>query len=73
MRRNGATRIHGKLGIRASNTAEISLDGVEAPLSSLIGTEGCGFYQLMDSFNRARNHVAAQGVGLARGGLNPFD
>jgi alkylation response protein AidB-like acyl-CoA dehydrogenase len=65
----GATKIHGKMGIRASNTAEISLDGVEAPLAGLIGKEGRGFYQLMDFFNKTRNHVAAQGVGLAQGAL----
>lgn len=64
-----ATKIHGKLGIRASNTAEISLTNVEAPLENLIGREGYGFYQLMDFFNKTRNHVAAQGVGLAQGAL----
>jgi alkylation response protein AidB-like acyl-CoA dehydrogenase len=64
-----ATKIHGKLGIRASNTAEISLSNVEAPLTNLIGKEGHGFYQLMDFFNKTRNHVAAQGVGLAQGAL----
>lgn len=64
-----ATKIHGKMGIRASNTAEISLANVEAPLSNLIGREGRGFYQLMDFFNKTRNHVAAQGVGLAQGAL----
>lgn len=64
-----ATKIHGKLGIRASNTAEISLSNVEAPVTNLIGKEGYGFYQLMDFFNKTRNHVAAQGVGLAQGAL----
>jgi alkylation response protein AidB-like acyl-CoA dehydrogenase len=64
-----ATKIHGKLGIRASNTAEISLSNVEIPLENLIGQEKRGFYQLMDFFNKTRNHVAAQGVGLAQGAL----
>ena len=64
-----ATKIHGKLGIRASNTAEVSLTNVEAPLENLIGREGNGFYQLMDFFNKTRNHVAAQGVCLAQGAL----
>ncbi len=64
-----ATKIHGKLGIRAANTAEVSLSNVEVPLGNLIGQEGRGFYQLMDFFNKTRNHVAAQGVGVAQGAL----
>jgi len=64
-----ATKIHGKMGIRASNTAEIAFSNVEVPLDNLIGQEGRGFYQLMDFFNMTRNHVAAQGVGLAQGAL----
>ena len=65
-----ATKIHGKMGIRASNTAEINFNNVEAPLENLVGTEGRGFYQLMDFFNKTRNHVAAQGVGVAQGALD---
>lgn len=65
-----ASKIHGKLGIRASNTAEISLSNVEAPAENLVGTPGNGFYQLMDFFNKTRNHVAAQGVGVAQGALD---
>jgi acyl-CoA dehydrogenase len=65
-----ASKIHGKMGIRASNTAEISLVDVEAPLENLVGKEGQGFYQLMDFFNKTRNHVAAQGVGVAQGALD---
>ncbi len=64
-----ATKIHGKMGIRASDTAEISLSNVEAPIANLVGREGNGFHQLMDFFNKTRNHVAAQGVGVAQGAL----
>ena len=64
-----ATKIHGKLGIRASNTAEVSLNNVEVPVGNLVGQEQRGFYQLMDFFNKTRNHVAAQGVGVAQGAL----
>ncbi len=64
-----ATKIHGKMGIRASNTAEVSFSNVEVPVANLIGKEGRGFYQLMDFFNMTRNHVAAQGVGVAQGAL----
>ncbi len=63
------TKIHGKLGIRATDTAEISLKDVRVPLDNLIGVEGQGFYELMDFFNRTRIHICAQAVGLARGAL----
>ena len=64
-----ATKIYGKMGIRASNTAEVSFNNVEVPVANLVGKEGRGFYQLMDFFNMTRNHVAAQGVGVAQGAL----
>jgi alkylation response protein AidB-like acyl-CoA dehydrogenase len=64
-----ATKIHGKMGIRASNTTEVSLSNVEVPVSNMVGKEGYGFEQLMDFFNKTRLHVAAQGVGVAQGAL----
>jgi alkylation response protein AidB-like acyl-CoA dehydrogenase len=64
-----ATKITGKMGIRANNTAEVRIDNVEVPVGNLIGEEGRGFHQLMDFFNRTRLHVSAQGVGVAQGAL----
>jgi acyl-CoA dehydrogenase len=64
-----ATKLHGKMGIRASNTTELSLSNCEVPVENLIGQEKRAFYQLMDFFNKTRNHVAAQGVGVAQGAL----
>lgn len=64
-----ANKLHGKMGIRASNTSEVAFSNFEAPLGNLVGKEGNGFRQLMDFFNRTRLHVAAQGVGLAQGAL----
>ena len=59
-----------KLGARASETAEIRFTNVEVPRGNLIGpNEGDGFQQLMGVFNRTRITVAAQGVGIAQGGL----
>lgn len=63
------TKIHGKMGIRAASTAEVSLSDVEVPVANLIGKAGNAFYQLMDFFNKTRNHVAAEGVGVAQGSL----
>ncbi|HUW66391.1 MAG TPA: acyl-CoA dehydrogenase family protein [Spirochaetia bacterium] len=70
--RNGITRnkIKGKMGIRASDTAEIHFEDVRVPCGNLIGEEGRGFYQLMHFFDITRTHVAAQGVGLAQGALD---
>jgi len=65
-----STKIRGKLGIRASDTAEISFNNVRVPLENLVGKEGEGFYELMAFFNRTRLHICAQAVGLARGALD---
>jgi alkylation response protein AidB-like acyl-CoA dehydrogenase len=64
-----AVKIHGKLGIRASDTAELSLVNVRVPAENLLGKEGEGFYELMAFFNRTRLHICAQAVGLARAAL----
>ncbi len=64
-----ARKIHGKLGIRASDTAEIVLKDVRVPHENLVGDTGAGFYELMEFFNRTRLHICAQAVGLARAAL----
>ncbi|MFB6362370.1 MAG: acyl-CoA dehydrogenase family protein [Halobacteriales archaeon] len=62
-----ADKITGKLGIRASDTAELLFDDVRVPESNLVGTRGFGFLQLMQFFDVTRTMVAAQGVGIAKG------
>ena len=62
-----AEKITGKLGIRASDTAELILDDVRVPEENLIGTEGAGFLQMMQFFDDTRTMVAAQAVGIAKG------
>lgn len=64
-----ATKLHHKLGIRASDTAELYFKDVRVPQENLIGEEGNGFYQFMEFFNRTRIHVGAEGVGLAQGAM----
>jgi alkylation response protein AidB-like acyl-CoA dehydrogenase len=63
----GITRnkIHGKLGIRASDTAELALEDVRVPQSNLIGKEGHGFRQLMHFFDTTRVMIAGQALGLS--------
>jgi alkylation response protein AidB-like acyl-CoA dehydrogenase len=62
-------KIHGKLGIRAHDTAEITFSDVWVPKENLIGEEGKGFECFMAFFNRSRTYIAAQGVGVAQGAL----
>ncbi len=64
-----ANKLKGKLGIRASDTAEITLSNVRVPRKNLIGTPGNGFKQFMEFFNVTRIHVCAQAVGAAQGAL----
>jgi len=65
-----ADRIHGKMGIRASDTANIYFNNVKVPKENLIGVEGNGFLQLMKFFDHSRAFVAAHGVGLAQGAFD---
>jgi alkylation response protein AidB-like acyl-CoA dehydrogenase len=60
-------KITGKMGIRASDTAELIFDDVRVPEENLVGTRGMGFLQQMNFFDATRTGVAAQGVGIARG------
>jgi acyl-CoA dehydrogenase len=65
-----STKIYGKLGIRASDTAELSFNNLRVPAENLVGREGEGFHELMAFFNRTRLHICAQAVGLARAALD---
>ncbi|SFC11299.1 Acyl-CoA dehydrogenase [Halobiforma haloterrestris] len=62
-----AEKITGKLGIRASDTAELVFDNVRVPEENLIGTRDAAFMQQMQFFDETRTAVAAQGVGIAKG------
>ena len=64
-----ATKIRGRLGLRASDTAEITLDHVRVPLENLLGKEGQGLKEVNAYFDRMRLSICAQAVGLARSAL----
>ncbi len=63
-------KIRNKLGIRASDTAELVFEDVRVPRENLIGERGRGFYNFMEFFDRTRIGVAAHGVGLGQGALD---
>lgn len=64
-----SNKLKDKMGIRASNTSEISFADVRVPITNLVGVEGEGFPYLMGFFNRTRIMVAAQSIGLAQGAM----
>jgi len=65
-----ASKLHGKLSIRCSDTGEVAFKDLRVRQANLIGQEGKGFYQLMEFFNRARlDGGGALAVGTAQGAL----
>jgi butyryl-CoA dehydrogenase len=61
--------IHGKMGLRGSDTASIALDDVEVPAGALLGEVGDGFKVAMTALDSGRYSVGAGCVGICRGSL----
>ena len=59
-----------KMGIKMTSTAELSFNNVKVPLSNLVGTEGRGFYQVLEFFDESRVEIAAQALGIAQGAFD---
>ena len=64
-----AKTMHGKLGLRSSDTAELFLAGVEVPDEALMGEVGDGFKVAMSALDNGRYSVAAGCLGIAQGSL----
>jgi alkylation response protein AidB-like acyl-CoA dehydrogenase len=58
-----------KLGIRASSTVELILDGCEVPASNVLGPVGQGYKIAIDTLNGGRIGIGAQMIGVAGGAL----
>jgi len=58
-----------KLGIRASSTCELILDGCEVPAANLVGQVGMGYKVAIETLNTGRIGIGAQMIGVARGAL----
>jgi len=56
-----------KLGIRASSTCELILDGCKVPKENIIGEVGKGYKVAIETLNEGRIGIGAQMIGLAQG------
>jgi butyryl-CoA dehydrogenase len=65
-----SSSIHGKLGLRASDTAELQFDNVEVSDEALLGDIGDGFKVAMSALDSGRYSVAAGCVGICQGCVN---
>jgi alkylation response protein AidB-like acyl-CoA dehydrogenase len=59
-----------KLGLRASDTAELIFEDCVVPAANLVGTEGAGFKDAMRVLDGGRISIAALSLGIARGALD---
>jgi alkylation response protein AidB-like acyl-CoA dehydrogenase len=58
-----------KLGIRASSTTELILDGCEVPEENVLGPVGQGYKIAIETLNEGRVGIGAQMIGVASGAL----
>ena len=56
-----------KLGWRASDTRELIMEDVEVPAENLLGEEGLGFVNFMQTLDSGRIGIAALSLGIAEG------
>ncbi len=63
----GVSKTEDKLGIRASDTAELVFDDCRVPAANRLGAEGQGFRIAMAALDGGRIGIAAQAVGIAAG------
>ncbi|MBL8983522.1 MAG: acyl-CoA dehydrogenase [Gemmatimonadetes bacterium] len=59
-----------KLGIRASSTVELILDGCRVPAANVLGQVGQGYKIAIDTLNGGRIGIGAQMIGVAGGALH---
>ncbi len=65
----GVGKKEDKLGIHASSTCELILDGCEVPEANVIGEVGVGYKVAIETLNTGRIGIGAQMIGVARGAL----
>ncbi|HEX6937655.1 MAG TPA: acyl-CoA dehydrogenase family protein [Actinomycetes bacterium] len=65
-----ANPLHGKLGLRSCDTAELVLDGVEVGPEALLGGEGDGLKVALSALDDGRMSIAASCTGIAQAALD---
>ena len=58
-----------KMGIRASSTTELILEGVQVPAENVLGPVGQGYKVAIETLNEGRIGIGAQMIGVAGGAL----
>ena len=58
-----------KLGMRASDTTQLTFENCKVPAENLLGEEGMGFINSMKVLEGGRISIAANSIGLAQGAL----
>jgi len=58
-----------KLGIRASDTAQLAFDNVRVPADQQLGADGAGFKIAMSTLDGGRIGIASQALGIAKAAL----
>ena len=66
----GVGRLEEKMGLHASATGELQLDGVRVPDANLLGEEGAGFRSFLKVLDGGRISIAALALGLAQAALD---
>jgi len=59
-----------KMGIRASSTCELLLEGCRVSRASVLGEVGKGYKVAIETLNEGRIGIGAQMIGLAQGALD---
>ena len=60
-------KVEDKMGMRASDTAEVIMDNCRVPAGHLLGQEGMGFVNALEILDRGRVAIAALSLGTAQG------
>ncbi len=63
-------RLEDKMGLHASATGELLLDGVRVPAGNLLGPEGGGFRAFLEVLDGGRISIAALALGIAQAALD---
>ena len=62
--------VEDKMGLRASNTAELIFEDCEVPKENILSGEGEGFQVAMDALDSGRIGIASQSLGMSRACLD---